>query len=40
MNDQYGNSMLVTVRVTVNLRTFDIYAVRVTNIEFWGRPGG
>lgn len=40
MTDQYGNSLLATVRVTINLRTFEIYAVRVTNVEFYGKYGG
>ena len=36
MNDQYGNAILTTVRVTINLRTSEIYATRVTNVEWWG----
>ena len=36
MTDQYGNAILTTVRVTINLKTSEIYSTRITNVEWWG----
>lgn len=37
MTDQYGNAILTTVRVTLNLKTSEIYSTRITDVEWWGR---
>ena len=36
MTDAYGNAILATVRVTLNLKTSEIYSTRITDVEWWG----
>lgn len=36
MTDQYNNAILTTVRVTLNLKTSEIYSTRITDVQWWG----
>jgi hypothetical protein len=40
MRDQWGNAILVNARVTLNLKTSEIYSTRIVDVQWWGSQGG
>lgn len=40
MFDQFGNKLHVTVQVSVNLQTWEVYSARVYDYRFYGNSWG